>query len=241
MNNKYQLMVAEKKNSSPNHAITSSAPILTDQIGIKSDSQSASVGKDSSNLPAAFGPTVTGNEIKENDIHGDVHLGVQYNFNAPIKNPNALMALIERSRQLSKESNEYRDMFEELQSFLEPRPGRNIIGLAAKLTAGNREDLLEDASWYENKFVRRLAREQHCQSFQALFLHCLSQINSAFCAHIRPLIQSNSSTIAVDAAIKTHVIDPLYHELMYVDSALSSDVIRGMLYFLTGKCHIQWK
>lgn len=186
--------------------------------------------------------SIADNTIENNAVDGDINVvGNQTNFNITVRSADALLALIERSKQLTLESSEYRNMIEELDSFLENRPSRRIIGLEAKLNTGGRADLVEDALYLENRFARRLARGQHSPSSQALFLHCLSEINSSFCHYIQPLIRSAQPTVAIDAAIKLRVIDPICRELAAVDCSYNSQMISGMLYFLTGKCHIQWE
>ena len=183
--------------------------------------------------------SVTGNTISGNTVDGNLNvIGVQ-NYIAPqARNPNALLALIARSKVLAEDCQEYRNMVEELQSFLATRP-RKIIGLEAKLQAGGRADLVEDAIYLEGKFTRRLAQGQHSPSTIEMFVHCLSQINLSFSTWIYPLMQSSGKQ-GVDAAIKFYVIDPIYEELTSVDCSLSVDLVRGMLYFLTGKCHVVW-
>jgi hypothetical protein len=184
---------------------------------------------------------VKDNEISNNSVQGDLNVvGIQNIFQTKTRNPNALLALIERSKTLAEDSVEYRNMLDELQSFLSIRPGRKIIGLEAKLIGGGRADLIDDAIYLEGKFARRLAQGQHSPSTIAMFLHCLSQINSAFASYIYPLMQLPGSQ-PVDAAIKLHVIDPIYEELAFVDCSLNVELVRGMLYFLTGKCHVVWR
>lgn len=189
------------------------------------------------------GVEISGNCFEGNSIAGDLKvIGVQQNNIFPQnRNPNALIALIERSKRLSEESLEYRNMLDELQSFLTTRSDRTVIGLEAKLAGGGRPDLVEDALYLEGRFARRLAQGQHSPSTIAMFLHCLSAINSAFSSYIMPLIKIGETHLVVDAAIKLHVIDPIYEELVNVDCSLNVQVVRGMLYFLTGKCHIMWK
>lgn len=183
---------------------------------------------------------VRDNTISGNTVNGDLSVvGVQNIFQSKTRNPKALLALIERSKTLAKDSAEYRNMLDELESFLSNRPGRAIIGLEAKLRGGGREDLIDDAIYLESRFARRLALGQHSPSTTAMFLHCLSQINSAFSSYIYPLMQQPGPQ-PIDAAIKLQVIDPIYEELTVVDCSLSVDLVRGMLFFLTGKCHIVW-
>lgn len=185
--------------------------------------------------------SVCDNKIENNHLSGDMVIGNQFKLVMPTRNPVALVSLIERSRKLSETDPEYREILYELQSFLDQRPGRSVIGLQAKLQKGGRPELIDDASFLENKFSRRLARNQHSPALNTLFLHCLSEINSAFCSHIQPLIRSGAPATVVDSAVMNLVIDPIYREILTVDCTLSTEMVRGMLFFLTGKCHIQWE
>jgi hypothetical protein len=199
------------------------------------------VDKAKSSLPLLPTVQISGNTIDSNTIEGDINfIGIQNNIVAPARDPSALLALIDRSKLLQEDSFEYRNMLDELQSFLAARPSRRIIGLEAKLLDGDRIDLVEDALFLENRFARRLAAGQHSPSSNAMFLHCLSAINYSFTTFIRPLIAEGAKPAVIDAAIKLCVVEPIYHELTVVDCSLNVQMVRGMLYFLTGKCHIAW-
>ncbi|NBI56106.1 hypothetical protein EIZ48_26740 [Photobacterium alginatilyticum] len=131
-------------------------------------------------------------------------------------------------------------MIEDFQEFLTPRAGRNIIGLDNKLIEGGREDLLEDAAYLESRFARRVSKGQLSEKEQVVYYHCLSKINSYFKSYIIPQIKANESNVKIDSYIQEKIIDPLYKEIAIVQP-MSMDMISGMLYFLTGKCHIRWK
>jgi len=187
------------------------------------------------------GLVIRENTITENQVAQDLVVGSQIKFVVEKRSPDALIALLERSKKLSEDDPEYRAMIDELDSFLEARPGRKVIGLEAKLQIGGRDDLIDDAGFLANRFARRLAKNQMSPSLQALYLHCLSRINSTFCSYIQPLIRGGAQKSTVDAAIYKLVVEPMYEEVTAVDSSLSTEMIRGMLYFLTGKCHLQWE
>lgn len=180
------------------------------------------------------------NLIKDNEIYGNFVIGNMYNVEAPKVDSSALLRLIERSKILADTDQEYKDFLEELNSFLSDKSGRNIIGLEQKLLNGNRAELIEDAILLEGRFSRRLARDQYSRASQALFLHCLSKINGAFSAYIKPLIQSGAEKSVIDRMIYSHVIEPIYNEVTGADNSISIQMVQGMLYFLTGKCHIKW-
>ncbi|KJF83679.1 hypothetical protein UA31_02235 [Photobacterium angustum] len=131
-------------------------------------------------------------------------------------------------------------MLDELQDFLTARPGRQIIGLDAKLIEGDRLDLLEDATYLENKFARRVSRNQLSDKEQIVYFHCLSKINSYFKSYIQPLIKQGDDISVIDCAIQEKIITPLYEEILTVQP-MTMEMVMGMLYFLTGKCHLRWK
>lgn len=110
-----------------------------------------------------------------------------------------------------------------------------------KLLNGNRQDLLEDSWFYESKFARKLAKGELSRTSQAIFLHCLSTINEEFVTNIRPLILQDIDKLIVNQVIERNIIDNLYGQVCSADSSITKQVIRGMLYFLTGKCHIKWE
>lgn len=156
-------------------------------------------------------------------------------------NINALKELITRTNELLDEDEEYRDFIHELNSLLEQRTGREIIGTEQKLLNGERQDLIEDSWFYESKFARKLARGELSRTSQVIFLHCLSTINEEFLSNIRPLIEKNSDRLIVNQVIDKNIINNLYGQVSSADSSITKQVIRGMLYFLTGKCHIKWE
>lgn len=190
------------------------------------------------NYPVPAG--ITDNKITDNKIGRDLVLDNSFKLIVPKVDPRGLLNLINRSKSLSEVDEEYRDFIDELNSLLNPRPGRAIIGLEEKLKNGGREDLIDDAIYLENKFAKRVAREQLSRVAQAVYLHCLSKINSAFSSHIQPLIRSGAKQVDIDSAIYKCIIEPIYEEVSVADTSVNMEMIRGMLFFLTGKCHAKW-
>lgn len=178
--------------------------------------------------------------LQEKDIL-DKSMNVEVNnISSPAIQNNALQLLIANSQQMAKDDPSYRDMIEEFQEFLTPRAGRKIIGLDDKLIEGNREDLLDDAIYLESRFSRKVSKVQMSDKEQIVYFHCLSKINSYFNSYVRTKIKANKENDIIDASIQEKIINPLYKEIAVVQP-MSMEMIRGMLYFLTGKCHIRWK
>ena len=183
---------------------------------------------------------ISGNEIKDNSAGRDFNIGTNISFNEVKTNSNALNNLLIRSRQLCETDQEYCYMLEELEGYLNPRPGRKIIGLEGKLKEGDRLDLLEDATYLENKFARRVTKHQFSVSEEVIYYHCLSKINSSFSHNVKPLFKNTVSAAIIDRVIYDKIVEPLYEEGCEVSTAISIELIRGMIFFLTGKCHLRW-
>lgn len=178
-------------------------------------------------------------KLREDILDRAMEMPLSIESSSPLLQKNALLTLIETSQKLAKEDPAYRDMIEEFQEFLSPRPGRKIIGLESKLKEGNRIDLLEDAEYLESRFSRKVSRKQLSDKEQIVYFHCLSKINSYFKSYIKPLIAQQESNCKIDNEIQERIITPLYEEILVVQP-MSMEMIRGMLYFLTGKCHLRW-
>lgn len=183
---------------------------------------------------------INDNEINDNTAGRDLVIGTNVNFNEVKSKSNALANLLSRSKELCANDAEYRYMLDQLQEYLTPRPGRKIVGLEEKLREGDRLDLLEDALYLENKFSRRVSKNQFSTTEEVIYCHCLSKINSSFAHHIKPLFKNTVNTAIIDRVIFDRIVEPLYEEVSEVSTAVSFELIRGMIFFLTGKCHIRW-
>ena len=180
------------------------------------------------------------NVIKDNVLeNGSLYLGCTFNGEDRYKRGN-LAKLLYHSKELSESDPEYQRMLSELSDYFNPRAGRKIIGLEAKLKKGNRDDLLEDAVYLENKFARLVAQNQFSKKEEVIYFHCLSSINTLFSTYIKPLIIDKVSHQEIDVAIYDRIVKPLFEEIVEFDLSISMENIRGMLFFLTGKCHIKW-
>ncbi|WP_434999011.1 ABC-three component system protein [Vibrio scophthalmi] len=214
--------------------------IMTDSCGIN-DVSCTIIDEDLiSELQAFTTKPLFERKLREDILDRSMEAPISIDSSSVLLQKNALLTLIETSQKLAKEDPAYRDMIEEFQEFLSPRPGRKIIGLENKLIEGNRTDLLEDAEYLENRFSRKVSRKQLSDKEQIVYFHCLSKINSYFKSYIKPLILQQESNSKIDNEIQDKIISPLYEEILIVQP-MSMEMIRGMLYFLTGKCHLRWK
>ncbi len=133
------------------------------------------------------------------------------------------------------------DFIENLADYITEHPNREIIGLESKLDRGGRQDLTDTAVLLKNRFERKLAKNQMSLAEQHVYVQLLSSISSIWHMKIKPLINVDASKTTVDKAIYDELIEPVHKAVVRYDTLVTSELISGMLYFLTGKCHLVWE
>lgn len=187
--------------------------------------------------------SISGNEINNNEIHGDLNIG-----STVIKFPSfdvtvgaeALKKLITQHELLKESDPIYQMVLEELESKIKSSPSRTVIGLEAKLEIAGREVYLNQALISSQKAAKMISKLQHVKSYQIIFNHLLGLILTRFNAHILPMLKSGQGDITIRSAINATIIEPLYQEVTLAGGFVTSDLVEGMLYFLTEKCHVEW-
>jgi len=75
---------------------------------------------------------------------------------------------------------------------------------------------------------------------QHVYIQILSAINTTWYQCIHPKIVSGATTQEIDQLVNDELIQPVYQAIVRFDSSVTSETVSGMLYFLTGKCHLIW-
>ncbi len=176
-------------------------------------------------------------------IHGGVRVGDETNYyiNLPPPDPTAITRALAKFQELSENDEDFQWFVERLDFFTNQRTQSPVIGLEQKLINGGREDLLEVAIERKDFFVKCLMKSQLNQRRQGVFLYILQKISFAFEEHVRPLIKKGAPNEVIDSVILNGIVDAIYREVMAEDLTVDQYMISGMLYFLTGKCHLIWE
>jgi hypothetical protein len=116
----------------------------------------------------------------------------------------------------------------------------DVVGLEKKLRDGNREDFIDFALRTKERFHKKLVKYQLYESAQRINVHLLSMVVSYFENHIKPRILNGHSSLEVGSLIQEFIVNPLLNELEENHLGFTAEDINGMLYFLTGNCHIKW-
>jgi hypothetical protein len=190
--------------------------------------------------------TVTQQDITSNGdvIARDKKIGQQIFANQvfiePEKNVARLRRLLEKFRTEYEEDIQFRNEIDELTYYTAQQDSDGVIGLENKLKAGGREDIVNEAIQKKEIFARKLNNLRYYKSAQQIFVYLLGKIETVFKAVVRPMILSNAPWELVDQTILAQIYEPLLTELDGDEQLTNYLLMEGMLYYLTGTCHLKW-
>lgn len=122
---------------------------------------------------------------------------------------------------------------------------RDTIGLQQKLIDGNLDYLYDDASSLKEIYAKKLYKYQFYEPAQQIYVYILSIICSKFRYLIYPLLRKKVDQETIFSIISKEIVDPILHIIQEYGCndimGLTANDIDGMIYFLTGRCHIKWK
>jgi hypothetical protein len=134
---------------------------------------------------------------------------------------------------------EIEGMIDELQHYT-VKLEKDYRNLEQKLAAGDRIDHLDYAEEVKERFAKKLLANENSEVAQSIMASLLARVRCLFQNHIKPLIKKGIAEIAINEAIDQHVIQVLTAELGSNLFKIFADEIYGMVYYLTGNCHIEW-
>lgn len=141
------------------------------------------------------------------------------------------------------ESDEQTDCISDELKFYQTE--RDTIGLEQKLKDGELDYLFEDASLLKEAYTRKLYKYQLYEPAQEIHSFILGIICNKFRFLIYPLLKKETSQEDITKIISEKIVDPIMKIILEQGCSdimgLTSKDIDGMIFFLTGRCHIKWK
>lgn len=177
-----------------------------------------------------------GGDIAGRDINKNI-----VNYGVPV---GPCPVLKELSQTLASELEgklESSEILARLQHYTTQVVNEEVIGLAAKLEEANMTAILKRAEREKEAFSKRLTELQFFPAAQKAFAHLLSEVYSRFNHHVLPKLEAGAGTEAIHVAIQEGIISPIAQKIGDSPLQLYQEEINGMLFFLTGNCHIRWK
>lgn len=171
---------------------------------------------------------------------GDIVAGNKIINNHP--KASKLNLLFENLKANFNDGNEATNISDNLKRYSEPR---DIIGLEQKLIDGRKEYLLDDAIWLKQEYNKKLTKYQFYEPAQEIHAFLLSIVLEKFRNRIYPMIRQDSiSDLEISTEISNAIVNPILQMIQEHGCddimGLNATDIEGMIYFLTGLCHIKW-
>lgn len=173
------------------------------------------------------------------DIAGrDIDKSVTINRHAPSKSP--LASLIQKYSEEVTDGANFDLIVEKLQHWKDPNSSTDVLGVKEKLQRGNRPDLVVFGIQAKEMFTKCLYRHQHSKAAQEMCAYLLAAIWQRFNGFIRPRILEGLPNIHIDALVQSELVAPIEEILDSNPLQIDQSEIIGMIYFLTGNCHLNW-
>lgn len=182
--------------------------------------------------------TVEGSQIGRDLIgRDDNSININNNFST---RATYLQDLYERYEKEKNENPDFKELCEELDYFNSIIDG-DVIGLEKKLTQGGRVKLIDYALDVKERFHKKLMKtSQYSSIAQDINVYLLTKVRRGFIMEIYTLICNNESEEKINMLITERIIKPVQEDLGINLFRYTEDDIMGMIFFLTGNCHIKW-
>jgi hypothetical protein len=135
------------------------------------------------------------------------------------------------------------EYIDQLQIFTRIVEYESIVGLDGKFEAAGRQDELNMAKAMKEMIYSELRKNMFSRTFQTIYATLMGKVYEEFQTWVRPAIAKGASRETIDALVNNYVVKPVVAELEtcpeYNEAA--TPTVRGMIYFLTGNCHLVWR
>lgn len=184
-----------------------------------------------------------GGHIAGGSIVDGVQIQNVENYIAPPQQCESALSRLYRKLKVEAEGDQtLTEYISQLQIFTRTVQNESVIGLDGKLAAANRQDELDMAMAMKEMIYGELRKNMFSRTFQTIYATLMGKIHEEFQTWIKPKILQGASREEIDQLVHMQIVKPLVAELEqcpeYDDAATAT--IRGMIYFLTGNCHLSW-
>lgn len=161
---------------------------------------------------------------------------------APSRPENALARLFKRLKEEVADDQSLTEYIRELQIFTRHVEEEKIIGLEGKLKVAGRDDQLDMAMAMKEMVFSQLRDNIFSPTFQQIYATLLGKVFEEFETWVKPAIMAGKSRQEIDEIVNLKIIHPIMGEIESFGDygGVTTQTLRGMIYFLTGNCHIRW-
>lgn len=116
-----------------------------------------------------------------------------------------------------------------------------IRNLETKLTEAGFDYLLDEAEELKELVAKLIIKYQHYASAQKIITFLLADVESSFNANIKPKLSTITTEIEVKKIFRSYLEKEIQDKLGENVLEIYNRQLNGMVFFLTGNCHIEWK
>jgi hypothetical protein len=148
----------------------------------------------------------------------------------------------EFEREIASEMSPYKELIAKIKHYTSNIDGEKIIGLEQKLTNAGFEGDFTWARDMKELYFKKITENNLSKATQKIHAFLLARICVLFNLHIKGAINDGVSKDIVKDLLIQKVINPV-QDMVGENNVLDllDDDLMGMMYFLTGNCHINWK
>jgi hypothetical protein len=169
---------------------------------------------------------------------GDIDKSVHHHYPGG-KSIASMLKLSESYKNERKNDAVFNKILDDLEHYQTQIPGETLVGLEGKLEAAQLNWLVTDATRLKQMFAKKLSQNLFSESAQKIFCVLLAEVLTRFTYKIKPVLDTISQRDLCDKVLG-EVIEPVNEMLGENVLELHSEHISGMIYYLTGNCHIKW-
>ncbi|WP_308584256.1 ABC-three component system protein [uncultured Desulfovibrio sp.] len=147
--------------------------------------------------------------------------------------------LYQKIKEETSKCSEFKETVDILKRYIEPNR-RDMRSLEQKLTDAELTQLINYASEVKEIFAKKLTESQYLRSAQEFYAQMLSKVRVDFNCKIYSRIGSIPKEL-ISAEVTEKVVSPNFDILGDNPLNLTTEDVLGMIYYLTGNCHIDWK
>jgi hypothetical protein len=178
--------------------------------------------------------------ITPGDVLGEIHQSLDLFKNVGVRKTQ-MSQLIERFKKERENDEVFSGIISKLQHYSSSTDGAgNVEGVKTKLGKAGYDNLLEFALVTKEMFVKKLTEFQFSRSAQEMQCLLLAEVYTRFHHYVWPALCEGRGQEEIQVLVQTQIINPLSEMLGENVLDIYTDELTGMLYFLTGNCHIRW-
>ncbi|WP_047244257.1 ABC-three component system protein [Chromobacterium subtsugae] len=116
----------------------------------------------------------------------------------------------------------------------------DIRDLATKLSEAGYDHIINEAEELKENVAKLIIKNQHYKSAQKIITYLLSDIESIFNSKIKPKLIPNQPHHELNDILRENVELVICEKLGENVLDIYNRQMKGMVYFLTGNCHLEW-